>query len=297
MTSSRKRPNKLITDIKENTSPNKKVHRYSKKKHTKMPGKHYYIFGIHPLEEAIQRGTKFHRLYLQKLEEKNFEIMIQYCKKHKINFFFVDKKELDEKSQGGNHQGVVAELLRDTRIIPDLKEYLNRQINDCHNGEVILILDRITDQQNLGAIARSAYFFGCRLIISERSHSAPIDAVVHKTSSGASLMVNFYLAEKITNAVEILKENNYEILAATSRETISLNQLNKNNYSKTTEIKKYAVILGSEGKGIRPHLERLADQRITIPRLNNFDSLNVSVATGIILYAMSESRIISLPKS
>lgn len=280
----------MTTNIKKNIFPNKKVHKYSKKKHTKKLRKHYYIFGIHPLEEAIQKGVKFHRFYLQKLEEKNFETMIQYCKNHKINFFFVDKKELDEKSQGGNHQGIVAELLRDTRVIPDLKEYLDRQINDDHNGEVILILDRITDQQNLGAIARSAYFFGCRLIISERSHSAPIDAMVHKTSSGASLMVNFHLTEKITNAVEILKKNKYEILAATSREAISLNQLNRNNHSKTTEIKKYAVILGSEGKGIRPHLERLADQRITIPRLNNFDSLNVSVATGIILYAISESK-------
>lgn len=259
----------------------------------------YSLMGIRPLEEALRKNIVFNKLYLQKsLAEKKFDDYIDYCKKRGIQYSFVEKSILDNKSNYHNHQGVLAELKQDTRIIEDLDNFLKKIFNN-QNGKdninnsnesnekksKILILDRLTDQQNVGAITRTAYFFGCDIIICEKSHSAPIDMIVHKISSGASLMVAFHFAEKLSQAINTLKKYGYEILMSSLEEDDSTAL-----ESITQTSNKFALIIGSEGSGIRPHIEKFADKKITIPSWNNFDSLNVSVATGILLYALSNTH-------
>lgn len=284
------------------------------------------LIGVRPIEEAIRRGVKFNQLYVQKSEDNQpsrFEEFIQYCKNNKINFFFLEKPKLDQLSGHRLHQGVIAELKHDTRVVTDLQSYLTK---NPPQGEVVLVLDRLTDQQNVGAITRSAYFFGCKLIISEKTHSAPINEVVHKVSSGASLMVSFYFAEKLSQAINTLKEFGFRVIATSADrvETPTIEGSKGGSETSVTSVKEenttspalpsiplgefcptpnlpieeanYAVVMGSEGSGLRPHLERLADTKIHIPRLSDFDSLNVSVATGIVLYAMMQNGFIQPPK-
>jgi len=234
----------------------------------------YYICGIHPVLEALRAGYRCGRIFLQKgREDERFEQIITIAKKNKIQFFFTDNTELD-KLQQAHHQGVVAELKEGTRYIESISGFLARVLKEEPDAAV-LILDGITDKQNLGAITRSACFFGIRLIITEAHGSAPVDAAVHRISSGASLLMPFSRAEKLSTAVNELKTLGFKIYSAVTPEA---GGVPLHGFSPQFPC---ACILGSEGNGVRPHLIRASDATVHIAGSGLFNSLNAAAAGAV----------------
>ncbi len=245
------------------------------------------VYGLHPVAELIKKEYKFKKAYIQKNLETPFqENLIRYCKAKKINFYFVEKKELNQLTQQANHQGFVLECKTDFQKIVDLDNFLEKIAGN--KNAFVTILDQITDQHNVGAIVRTAHFFGCSLIIMEKRKSAPINDVVHKVSAGASLIIPFYICEKITQVITSLRKYHYHIWATEINSENSLTSFNQKSFAPI----KQAVIFGSEGEGVRPHIVRAVDSTIAIPTNstagNNFNSLNVSVAAGIVLYQLTK---------
>lgn len=273
-----------------------------------------WIYGLQTVMEALRRGLTFKKIYLRKkdggLEESEdgaedkrspgrqalkldkVEEIIALCKEKKIQFYFAEADFFLSRFSERNHQWVVAELKGGARQVPDLAEHLDKI--PAGRTPLVLLLDRITDQQNMGAIARSAYFFGCDLVVTETHHVAPIDGTVHRVSSGASLLIPFYACEKLSSAVDVLRSKGFKIYGTVSHEEnqtpsgekgaeppkeFPLVELRDAAFKGPT-----AIFLGSEGPGLRPHLVRMCDKLIWIKGYLGFDSLNVGSAGAVLLY-------------
>ncbi len=241
--------------------------------------------------EGLANQISFKKIYLKKSEkvgkgsivrDEKIEKIVEICKKEKIQFFFIDESFFEKELPGKHHQGVAGELAGGTRYYPSVAEFLATQ-ETTQKVSCILVLDQVTDQQNLGAIARSALFFGVDLIVQETHHASPVDEVVHRVSSGASLAIPFCRVEKLSQALEDLKKAGYVLLASDVNET-------SKNLNAVKPAPKVALILGSEGAGIRPHLSRLADEVIAIPGTGVLDSLNVAAAGSIFLNTIFQWR-------
>lgn len=235
------------------------------------------LYGINPMKECILQDYSFEKLYLQKKQDSTSQqIFIDYCKKKKIQFFFVEKKFLDEETNFANHQGVMAFLKKGIKKIEELTNFLQKEKQE---KQMIILLDQITDPVNVGTITRTSVFFGCRLIILPEKNSCPINEVVHKVSSGASFMIPFYFNNQLGKTIEILKENDFNVYSCSLEEDAT--DVNEIDFPKKT-----AIIIGAEGKGIRPHLLKQSDHQISIGKNSFLNSLNAAIATGIILHAV-----------
>ncbi len=239
-----------------------------------------YLYGYHPIKEALNEGYVFKKVYFKKGRvSPKIQNLIDQLKKKKIQFFFVEKEEINYLSPEDMHQGILAELKYGTRFISNLEDFLYKQISKNH---FIIVLDGIQDPHNLGAITRSAHYFGCCLMMIESKNSAPINHTVHKISSGASLLVPFFKTEKLLKSVEALKQHDYQIIASKA------NDLQTNNLEDLKLNSKACLIIGSEEKGIRPHLLRESDYLIGLKGVGHFNSLNASVASGILMYLLKK---------
>ncbi|MBN8218576.1 MAG: 23S rRNA (guanosine(2251)-2'-O)-methyltransferase RlmB [Spirochaetes bacterium] len=243
------------------------------------------LFGLNPVLEALRRKLAFRRVLIAKSAgERNprHEELIALCKEQKVQFRFEEAAWFDEKLPGKNHQGVVAELKGGARLIAELAPFLETVCRE-RPRPLVLVLDRVTDQQNLGAIARSAYFFGVDLIIQESSYSAPVDETVHRVSSGASLVIPFHRCEKLSSALLTLAEAGFRVLAADQESgAIPIHEADLSG--------RVAFILGAEGSGVRPHLLRSATAVVSIPGNGDFDSLNVGSAAAVLCQEFRRPR-------
>ncbi len=283
-----------------------------------------WIYGLQTVSEALKRGLSFKKIYLRKrdagkdeetegktdlrpaekkiIKQDRIEAIIAHCKEEKIQFYFAEPDFFYSRFPEKNHQWVAAELKGGSRIVPDLAALI--EAIPAGRTPLILMLDRVTDQQNLGAITRSAYFFGCDAVVMENHHAAPVDETVHRVSSGASLLIPFYTCEKLSQAVEILKSKGFKIFGTVSHDEPAKGEpASEDANTQTTqdagdESKKFplvelgkasfqgpsAIFLGSEGTGLRPHLVRMCDELIWIRGYLGFDSLNVGSAGAVLLY-------------
>jgi 23S rRNA (guanosine2251-2'-O)-methyltransferase len=171
---------------------------------------------------------------------------------------------------GDEAQGVAAEI---NDIDP--KDFVRHKKSITGN---VLILDRIQDPHNYGTIIRAANCFGVKTIIVARYHQAPITAAVCKASSGTIFYADIYETTNISSAAEDLSSMGYKIYAADISGDVVLNDVKFGEKS--------AVILGSEGKGIRPGVLEKADVTFRIPMDSDIDSLNVSQSAAVILHSL-----------
>ncbi len=237
------------------------------------------IFGIRAVLEAIKAGKEIDKVLIQRglnnplIKElhqtnKTFGIPYQYLPAEKF-------KQWDSK----NHQGVVAFLSEITYF--DIENILPG-IYENAEDPFILILDQVTDVRNFGAIARTAECAGIHAIIIPDKGSAAINADAIKASAGALHKIPICRSKNLYNTIKMLKDNGLQIISATEKST-SL-------YNSISYIKPMAIIMGSEDQGISQQLLDLSDQLISIPVYGSIESLNVSVATGILLYEMIRQK-------
>ena len=238
-----------------------------------------FIFGIRPVLEAIQSGKTIEKVMLRRnLQGEAFRELFQLLRTLQIPFQMVPVERLNRLSKQ-NHQGVIA-WISEIEYQP-LDEVLPA-IYEAGRIPMIVILDRITDVRNMGAIARTAVCAGADALVIPSSGSALINSEAIKTSAGALYSIPVCRVLNLTETVKFLKLNGLQVIGATEKAS---NLYTGPDYTTPT-----ALIMGSEGEGISDSLMRSLDELIMIPLEGAIESLNVSVAAGVILFEIQRQR-------
>ena len=239
------------------------------------------IFGLRPVIEALKAGKEIDRLFVQNgLKNELFGEMMGLLKKHNVQYQYVPLEKLNRLT-AKNHQGVVGyvsaiEYHRIAQVLPAVFE--------AGKMPLLLILDRITDVRNFGAIARTAECSGVDAIIIPSRGAAQINADAIKTSTGALHKIPVCREDNLKEVIAFLRESGLQVVACTEK--------TKEHYYELDLTLPVAIIMGSEENGISPDYLKLADAHAKIPLLGEIGSLNVSVATGIILYEAVRQRLL-----
>ncbi len=237
------------------------------------------IFGIKPIIEVIKSGKTIDKLFIQKgLHNESFAILWKLVRENRINYKHVPVEKMNRLTKK-NHQGVFAfispiDFYNIEDVIPNLYEE--------GKSPLILVLDRITDVRNFGAITRTAECSNVDCIIVPEQNSAAINSDAMKTSSGALNNIKICRTWNLKMTLQMLKDSGIQIVSCTEKTN---NKIYSVNYQIPT-----AIILGSEENGISSEFLKLSDEKVKIPILGNIESLNVSVACGVILYEIVRQR-------
>lgn len=237
------------------------------------------IIGRNAVVEALESNKTLENILISKGNNKgSINKIIGLAKENRIPIKTVDKKRLDEISEGENHQGVAA-------YTTPYKYYSVEEILESSKDKspFILILDEIQDPHNFGAIIRTAEVFGVDGIIIPKRRSVGITPIVYKSSVGAVEHVKIAKVNNINNTIDFLKENNIWIYGA---------DMATDKYIYSENLKgPIALVVGSEGKGISKLTKEKCDILVKIPMSGQINSLNASVAGGIVMYEISRQRI------
>jgi len=238
------------------------------------------ISGFHAVESIlIQRPELIVKLFISRSEDKRTVRIKHLAKISQIDLELIDSKKIDRLSSHSKHQGFAAEIsnpgfLSEKDVVPRLKNLTTSRV---------LILDSIQDPRNLGACLRSALAFEFDAVIINKDGSSPINEYVFKTSVGAILNLNIFYVTNLSRSINTLKDIGFWVLGLDGHGEGSI--FSEKFSSKT------AVVLGSEGSGIRKLVKVNCDQLIKIPISNKVESLNISVAAGIIMYELKKQHI------
>ncbi|CAB5502741.1 23S rRNA (guanosine(2251)-2'-O)-methyltransferase (EC 2.1.1.185) [uncultured Gammaproteobacteria bacterium] len=246
-----------------------------------MP-KSIVIFGFHAIQAQLESNPEcLLKVYtLDSRNDKRLNTISTQLDKLSINTQHATKQQLDKLTKNQTHQGVVAEILLPT--LPN-QDGLMQHTTKLEKTALILILDSIQDPRNLGACLRSANAAGVDCVVINKDGSAPINALVHKTSAGALNQLKIFSVTNLARTIKALKEEDIWVVGLDSSTKTSLYQIDLSTPS--------AIIMGSEGSGLRPLTKKSCDQLAMIPMQGNVESLNVSVATGIALFEASRQRL------
>ena len=238
-----------------------------------------YLFGIHPVMEAIRAGKKFDKILLkQGMEGSQYGELLGLIKQNGIQYQFVPLERLNRAVRGA-HQGVVAYISK-IDYVP-YEELVDTALATSQSP-MIVILDGVSDVRNLGAIARTAECAGAGGIILPAKGGAAINADGVKASAGALLRIGVAKCKNLRIPVYYLKEKGFQIVAATEK---------ADGLIYSVDMKKpTAFVMGSEGKGISSSVLALCDVQARIPMRGDIGSLNVSVAASVMLFEAVRQR-------
>ena len=217
------------------------------------------VYGVNVLKETDPKRIK--KVYCSRKE------LLDYLKNNKIKYEFKDNKFLDNLVKG-NHQGVVL----------DIYEYDYYKIDDIE-GNFIVMLDHLEDQHNNGAIIRTCVAAGIKEIIIPKDRSALVNSTVVKVSTGTIEKIKIVMVNNLTDAIKKLQKKGYFVYAS---------DMNGINYDTVDYNDKKILVIGSEGSGVSRLIKQNSDLLIRIPMSNDVDSLNASVAAGILIYEMRD---------
>lgn len=242
--------------------------------------KQEYIFGIRAVIEAIQQEKEIDKVMLkQGVRGELFQQLFSLIKQNNIPFQYVPE-EVFKPFADRNHQGVLAEV----SPVPyqDIDEVLDAVEA---KGEVpfVMILDRITDVRNFGAIARSAECAGAHVIVIPNKHSAKISSDATKTSAGALYHIPVCRVLNLKKLVRELKfQRGMRVYAATEKA--------EKYYTEAEMTGGVAIVMGAEDKGIDEGLLNIVTDCVKIPQKGEIESLNVSAAAAVLLYEVVRQR-------
>lgn len=242
--------------------------------------KNTFIFGIRAVIEAVTAGKELEKVFVQKglTSELSHELQ-KTLRESNIPFQYVPAEKINKVAGYRNHQGVAAIL---SPVTYQHIENILPQLFEEGKTPLLLILDRITDVRNFGAICRSAECLGVHMVIIPSRGGAQVTPDAIKTSAGALHKIPVCRSENLKTTIAFLKESGLQIIACTEK-------AEKNSSSADLTLPS-AVLLGSEEDGISEEYLRHADVQVKIPLLGEIGSLNVSVAAGIILYEAQRQR-------
>ena len=235
-----------------------------------------FIYGKNPVIEAIN-AKKAIKVFL--VSNFNDQKILSLIKNNKVAVSTISPNEMDKMSNGGVHQGIAAELKPYQTV--SLEEIILKAKKK--DKKIIVMLDGIEDPHNLGAILRSADVFEASGIILPKHNSVSLNATVAKTSAGAINYVPVAVVNNLNQAIQTLKEEGYWIVSTDGSATIS--------YSSIKYDFPVVVVIGSEGKGVSSLVLKNSDYIVKIPQFGHVNSLNASVAAGILLAEVHKTNI------
>jgi 23S rRNA (guanosine2251-2'-O)-methyltransferase len=231
------------------------------------------IYGVRAVIEAIKAERDINKILILKGMNKELFMELKETLKGKhYPLQFVPTQKLDALTTG-NHQGVVAFISPIEYL--DLESFVDHKI-EKEEKISILVLDRITDVRNFGAVARTAECMGVDALLVGASGNAMVNADAIKTSAGALNRIKVCRTDNIKNALFYMQQSGMRIIACTEKSKIPLNEVNLRG--------SVAIVMGSEENGITQDIINLADISARIPMKGEIGSLNVSVASGMVLY-------------
>jgi 23S rRNA (guanosine2251-2'-O)-methyltransferase len=237
------------------------------------------IFGLRPVIEALNAGKEIEKLFVQSgLKNELFSELMGLLKKHDVPFQYVPLEKLNKITMK-NHQGVAGYL--STVTYSKIQELLPTVFE---KGKIpfVLVLDRITDVRNFGAIARTAECAGIDAIVIPNKGAAMINADAIKTSAGALHTIPVCRENNLKTTINFLRESGLTVIGCTEK---TAEMYYTHDYTLPV-----AILMGSEEDGISPEYLEMCDAHAKIPLLGDIGSLNVSVATGVILYEAIRQR-------
>lgn len=231
------------------------------------------IFGTRAVMEAIKAKREIEKIFIQAgLNNDLIKELIQTARANSVPFTFVPQEKLNRLSSK-NHQGVVCQMA--AVQYANLENIIDKAYSEGREP-FLLIIDRVTDVRNFGAVARTAECAGLDAILMGDAGNAPLTADAMKTSAGALSHLPVCRVKDMWKTIRFLKDNGIQIVACTEKANTLLYEVNLNL--------PVALILGSEEDGISPQLLKEADYLAKIPMKGKISSLNVSVAAGISIY-------------
>lgn len=207
---------------------------------------------------------------------KSFDEIIKAARKEGIKLSFVNKDRLSVLSEGARHQGVTAEV----------REFQYTGFNDLlkkKESAFFLVLDHLEDPNNLGAIIRTCAFFSVDGVLLPKNRAVGVTPAVIKTSSGTAAVTPICRVGSLKNAIDQLKKNGFWIVGADASAAKAV-------YDLDTDDLKLALVVGNEGRGISKSIKDDCDFLVSIPKAGDMDSLNASVAAGIMMYELTKSK-------
>jgi len=242
--------------------------------------KNHLIIGRQPLIETIRSGRAVDKiLFGRNAAGESIDEIRQLARQNNIPIQVVPVEKLGSLTKA-NHQGVVA--------FAGLVQYLDLQQVIDHvvatgAAPLFVMLDGVTDVRNIGAIARSAVCCGAQALIIPDKGTGALNEEAMKSSAGALELINVCRVNSLLKAVDTLHMNGIKVFTSEMNAPVKIFEL--------PLAEPCCIVMGSEDKGVQPYIRKAADQHFTIPMAGDFDSFNVSVATGIILYEAMKHRL------
>ncbi|SDP53349.1 23S rRNA (guanosine(2251)-2'-O)-methyltransferase RlmB [Desulforhopalus singaporensis] len=245
------------------------------------------LWGIHPIYEGLEKEPeRFSELILQKDRHgEKIEKIIERARDAGVKISFTDSVRLTgEGSSQARHQGVVARLSQTSLIsLETLLDKLAQYVADGKRCRIVA-LDSLQDPHNVGAIIRSAYASGAVAVVVTRERSAPLGGTAAKSSAGSMSHIDICQVTNLSEALKKIKKAGLWVFGAVKDDSaVSLFE--------TDLTVPGCVVIGSEGKGIRPLVKKECDVLLSIPMEGSLDSLNSSVAAGVILFEMLRQNV------
>lgn len=232
-----------------------------------------YVYGRNVAKELLNNNRRIKRVYVSNTFGE--QEIIDELRQRKINVEVVDKKVLDKMEQG-NHQGIILEIA-DYKYIEE-KEMFSKM----PEKSFVVILDHLQDPHNFGAIIRTCEAAGVDFIIIPKDRSVSVTSTVMKTSVGALDCVNICKVTNLNNVIKKLKNKGFWI--------VGTDMQNSTEYTNINYDIPVALVIGSEGFGMSELVKKNCDYIARIPMVGKINSLNASVAAGIMIYEVVRQR-------
>ena len=234
-----------------------------------------YIYGKNALREALL-AKRVNKLYVTSIDA--LSEWVNLAKKNNVEVVKVSETDINNLiGKGKPHQGIVGAIKEyNYSSLDDIINYKN----DCKYS-LIIMLDGLEDPHNLGAILRTADAVSANGIIIPKNRSVSVNSTVYKTASGALSHVKIVEVVNLSNTIRKLKDNGYWVYGA---------DMNGTDYRKVDFKGKTCLVIGSEGHGLKQIVESSCDQIISLPMKGKINSLNASVAAGILIYEIMKYK-------
>ena len=233
---------------------------------------HEIIYGIHAVEAALRKQPEnVLQVFVQQGRNDNrIKKIIDIAKNSGVSLQSISNDKLKEKCPKARHQGVVAEIRSGRTATVSLDEVLQKE------SVLLLVLDEVQDPHNIGACLRTADAIGVDAVVVSKNRSPSLTPVIRNVASGAAETVPYIMVSNIARALEKIKDNNVWVIGTSGDASHTIYDCDVNN--------RLALVMGSEGKGMRRLTREACDELVSIPMQGSVESLNISVATAVCLY-------------
>ena len=237
--------------------------------------------GIHTVREALEAGSPFDRIVIAKgRQDTRIEEIVRLARERGVSVRFEDRGQLDRLANTRDHQGVVA--IAASRAAGTLEDILVQANKSKDQVGLIVLLDGVEDPHNLGAVIRTALAAGAHGVVIPERRATGLTDTVARSSAGALAHLPVAKVTNLVRAMEDLKEAGYWL--------VGLDEQGDKNYTEVDYSSPTGIVMGSEGKGLHDLTRKRCDFVVSLPTSGPVKSLNVSVATGVVLFEALRQR-------